>query len=225
MFPPGPRRSLGFLVVGLLLPFVTGGVFGATLPTTDPAEALSRAGPIGRGDDSDAARLLGIAAPALPELRWLDGRERNARTLEGRVVIIRSFTNECPFCASTMPTLQRLHARYRDRGLTVLGVYHPKPPAPTASEDVAEFARSLGATFPVAVDEDWNLVTRWWKAYSEGTWTSITWVLDRKGVIRWVHPGGEYHDEGGGPSHERCRSDLRGLERLIGELLADTRTD
>ena len=193
-------------------------VSGAPLPTIDPAEAVSRPGPIERGENSDATKLLGTAAPALPELRWLDGRPRSLGSLEGQVVVIRSFTNECPFCASTMPTLQRLHERFRDRGVTVLGVFHPKPPAPTSSEDVAAFVKSLGVTFPVAVDEDWSLVRRWWRANSEGPWTSITWVLDRKGTIRFVHPGGEYHDAGGGLDHERCRSDFREIENVVDTL-------
>ena len=180
------------------------------LPTIDPAEAVSRPGPIGSGDYDAAAALVGTKAPALPTLRWLDGKARTLASLEGRVVVIRSFTNECPFCASTMPTLQRLHERYGDR-VTILGVYHPKPPAPAASGDVAAFVKSLGVTFPVAVDEDRSLVRAWWQDLNDAPWTSITWVLDGKGTFRFVHPGGEYHDAGGGPDHERCRSDYRAL--------------
>lgn len=182
----------------------------APLPTIDPGEAISRPGPIGRGDDAAAAALVGTKAPALPALRWLDGKSRSLAALEGHVVVIRSFTNACPFCASTMPTLQRLHERYGER-VTVLGVYHPKPPAPTAPEDVAGFVKSLKVTFPVAVDEDWSLVRAWWQDLNDAPWTSITWVLDGTGTIRFVHPGGEYHDDGGGPDHERCRSDYKAL--------------
>ena len=184
------------------------------LPTTDPAKAVSRPGPIGRGDQAAAAKLVGMAAPALPALRWLDGKPRTLASLEGRVVVIRSFTNECPFCASTMPTLQRMHERYGDR-VTILGVYHPKPPAPTASADVAAFVKSLGVTFPVAVDEDWSLVRAWWQDLNDAPWTSITWVLDGEGAIRFVHPGGEYHEDGGGPAHDGCRSDYRALIEML----------
>lgn len=192
----------------------------AMLPTIDSKAAVSRPGPIERGEDSAAAKLLGSEAPALPELRWLDGQPRTLESLSGRIVVIRSFTNECPFCAASMPTLQRLHERYRDRGVTVLGVYHPKPPSPTAPEDVAVFAKSLGVTFPIAVDDDWKLVQKWWKSYGEAPWTSITWILDGKGMIRHVHPGGEYHDTGGGSDHERCRSDYQEVVHLIETLLS-----
>ena len=190
----------------------------AGLPTIDPAEALKRSGPIDRGDDADTAKLIGTKAPALPALRWLDGKERTLDSFSGKVVVIRSFTNECPFCASTMPSLNRLEEKYRDRGVVVLGVYHPKPPAPVSNADVEAFARSFGLGFPVAVDEDWSLVQRWWKDFSDGSWTSVTWVLDRTGTIRAVHPGGEYHD-GGGAAHAACRADYAKLQRTIDELL------
>ena len=197
-----------------------GGVVCAGLPVIDAKDALARPGPIDRGDDADASKLVGAKAPSLPELRWLDGRPRTLDALAGKVVVIRSFTNECPFCASTLPGLESLRKRYPDQDVVVLGVYHPKPPRPVASGDVAAFVSSAGVTFPVAVDEDWSLVRRWWKDQSDGPWTSITWVLDRKGTIRWVHPGGEYH-EGGGAGHERCRADYAELQRTIDRLLAE----
>jgi len=126
----------------------------------------------------------------------------------------------CPFCASTLPALERLHERYRERGLVVLGVYHPKPPAAVDAADVAAFVRSSGVTFPVAIDERWELVRRWWLAYGGGGWTSVTWVVDGGGTIRAVHPGGELHD-GGGPGHERCRADLERLVEVLETLLAE----
>jgi peroxiredoxin len=199
---------------------VAAAVFAA-LPTVDPEDAVSRPGPIDRGSDSDAERLVGRTAPELPaRLRWLDGRTRTRASLAGRVVVLRSFTSGCPLCAATMPALERLHERYAERGVTVLGVYHPKPPRPTRSEDVAAFARSLGVSFPVAVDEDWSLVRRFWGAFGGRRFTSVTWILDRDGTIRYVHPGGEYHD-GGGPAHERCRTDLRDIEQVLETLVAE----
>jgi hypothetical protein len=53
------------------------------LPTIDPAEAVVRPGPIDRGDDADAAKLIGMKAPALPSC-WLDGRSRCSRRSRAR---------------------------------------------------------------------------------------------------------------------------------------------
>lgn len=221
MAPKSPgyhrRMRIPAALVGVCL---AAAASAAPLPTIDPKEALARPGPIDRGDDADAAALIGVKAPPLPELPWLDSGHRTIESLAGKVVVIRSFTNECPFCASTMPSLEALARRYRGRDVVVLGVYHPKPPAPIGIADVAVFAKSLGVTFPVAVDDDWELVRRWWKGESDGPWTSITWVLDRAGTIRAVHPGGEYHD-GGGADHAACRADLGRIRETIDGLLAE----
>jgi hypothetical protein len=33
---------------------------------------------------------------------------------------------------------------------------------------------------------------RWWLNHGEGNWTSVSFLIDRKGVIRHIHSGGEY---------------------------------
>jgi hypothetical protein len=196
---------------------------GSVLPTVSPSKAIQRPGPIERGDDADAEAMIGTTPSELPSIEWLDEVPRSLRSLAGDVVVIRSFTNACPFCAATMPALETIHRDYRERGVRVLGVYHPKPPRPVSSDDVAEFCRSLGVTFPIGIDLEWRLVESWWLGRTEGTWTSITWVLDRTGAVRFVHPGGEYHS-GGGEDHGRCREDEKALRRLVDQLLAEPRS-
>ena len=193
----------------------------AELPAHSPFEAISRPGPIARGHDAEAKALIGTKPPAFPDIRWLDGAKRDLATLSGRVVLIRSFTSGCPFCVASLPTLQALHDEYAPRGLVVLGVYHPKPRRPVSSEDVARFAGTFGATFPIGIDPDWRLVEDWWLARTKSDWTSVTWILGRDGVIRDVHPGGEYHASGG-RDHARCRADERDLRATIERLLRET---
>jgi hypothetical protein len=102
----------------------------------------------------------------------------------------------------------------------VLGVYHPKPARAVSDSEARGHARDLGATFPVAVDPDWALVKSWWLQRTGGGWTSVTWVLDRKGRFRYLHPGGEYHGGGGG-DHARCRADDQQLRATLTRLLAE----
>jgi peroxiredoxin len=187
----------------------------------DDAETTGRAGPIARGDDADAAALLGKRPPELPALHWLDGKARTLASLRGRVVVIRSFTARCPFCASSMPTLEKWQRDLGPRGLQVLGVYHPKPARPISDAEVATASHALGVkAFPVASDPVWALVNRWWLQPTHGSWTSFTFVLDRRGVVRYVHPGGEFHS-GGGPDHGACRADEQKMRALIEQLLAE----
>jgi thiol-disulfide isomerase/thioredoxin len=191
------------------------------------AFALAAAGPVvagepvPRGPDAGARALVGRPAPPLPALRWLDGERRDSAWLAGKVVVLRNFTSGCPYCESTLPALDQIQRDFASRGLVVLGVYHPKPPRAVGDDEAARHARRLGAGFPVAVDPTWALVQRWWfEAARQEQWTSITWVLDRRGRIRFVHPGGEYH-RGGGPEHAQCRADEQRLRDTLARLLAE----
>jgi hypothetical protein len=88
--------------------------------------------------------------------------------------------------------LNTLHERYGDRGLTVVGLYHHKSRTPLDPAEVAGHAERLGFQFPVAIDTDWRTVRRWWLDRADSGWTSVSFLLDQDGVIRWIHPGGKY---------------------------------
>jgi peroxiredoxin len=183
-------------------------------------DTAARPGPIERGANEDGRALLGKAPPPLPALRWLDGKARSLRSLAGQVTVIRNFTDGCPFCATTVPALEQIHRDLRGKGVVVLGVYHPKPPRAVTNAEAEGHARALGATFPVAVDPDWALVKSWWLGKASNQWTSVTWVLDKKGHLRYIHPGGEYH-AGGGADHAQCRADEQELRATLARLLAE----
>ena len=78
----------------------------------------------------------------------------------------------------------------------------------------------LGLTFPVGLDGDWSALRRWWPELERRGWTSVSFVVDRKGIIRYVHPGGEFH-EGQAGGHARCERDYKEIEQVIGHLLAE----
>lgn len=63
--------------------------------------------------------------------------------------------------------------------------------------------------FPVAIDPEWQTLKRWWLDGHDRAWTSVSFLVDQRGVIRYIHPGGSYTDE-----------DMATLTSLIEELLA-----
>jgi peroxiredoxin len=139
------------------------------------------------------------------------------------VVLLRFWSDECPYCARTLPVLEGLWKRNRERGLVVVGVYHPKDQAGRDAAVPRKVARALGLDFPVGTDRDWQTL----HAYGVGTtfqrFTSVSFLVDRAGVIRWVHDGGEYH-----PSreadHADCDAAYRALEAALDEALGPTPT-
>jgi peroxiredoxin len=136
---------------------------------------------------------LGTTPPAWELRDWIHSKPLTLAELRGKVVLIRWWTAPgCPFCAATAPALQEFHAKHKDQGLVVIGVYHHKAATPLRVEEVKRQAERLGFPFPVAIDPDWKTLKRWWLNDGKRRWTSVSFLIDRKGVIRHIHPGGQY---------------------------------
>ncbi len=69
---------------------------------------------------SEGAELIGTDAPDWEGLVWLEREPRRLADLRGKVVLLRWWTDTCPFCARSAPALVELHERYADRGLVVV---------------------------------------------------------------------------------------------------------
>lgn len=137
--------------------------------------------------------LLGQKAPEWSGAQWLDSPPRALRELVGKVVLVRWWTApHCPYCRATAPALNEFHRDFRARGLEVIGFYHHKSPEPLTPEAVKQHAARLGFEFPIAIDPDWRTLKQWWLDRGEERWTSVSFLLDRRGVVRHIHPGGQY---------------------------------
>ncbi len=103
-----------------------------------------------------------------------------------------------------------------------MGVYHPKPPGRVNPGDVAADAKKKGFTFPIAIDADWSALRRWWLT-RDRDFTSVSFLVDRKGIIRYVQPGGEFHEgsQGGFATHQSCNRDFHAIDAEIVKLLAE----
>jgi thiol-disulfide isomerase/thioredoxin len=109
------------------------------------------------------------------------------------VALVRWWTAPgCPYCAATAPSLNEFHAHYKDKGLVVVGLYHHKSDAPLDPAQAKGSAEEFGFRFPVAIDPGWKALKRWWLDGGDRKWTSVSFLLDRRGVVRFVHPGGRY---------------------------------
>ena len=149
--------------------------------------------------------LIGRPAEPWSVSDWKNGEPRSLEDLRGEVVLVRWWTAPgCPFCSATAPALNDFHRRYRDRGLRVLGFYHHKSDAPLDPEAVEAYARAFGFTFPIAIDPQWRTLKRWWLDRGSVRFTSVSFLIDRKGVVRFIHPGGQYAP--GEPDHQELEA-------------------
>jgi peroxiredoxin len=160
------------------------------------------------------ALSIGGAAPEWRGLTWIQGGPLALAGLRGKVVLLRFWTDGCALCRNTAPALRALDEKYRARGLTVVGVHHPKSPASRERAVVEAATRELGFAFPVATDPEWSTV----RAYGVGTqferFTSISILIDRRGRIRFIHPGGEFHASDD-PRHSECAQAYHALTAAI----------
>src|SRR5207248_9910326 len=125
--------------------------------------------------------------------RCLPSKPRTLQGLRGKVALVRWWPAPgCPYCAATAPALNEFHDRYKDRGLVVVGLYHLKSGAPLDPAAVKRSAEKLGLRFPVAIDPGWKTLRSWWLGGGDRRWTSVSFLIDRQGVVRHVHPGGQY---------------------------------
>ena len=58
--------------------------------------------------------------------------------------------------------------------------------------DVENYARELGFKFPVAIDRGWRTLNEWWPKERDRRLTSVSFLIDRNGTVRYVHSGGAY---------------------------------
>jgi len=132
-------------------------------------------------------------APAFAEGSWINSDSLTLEKLRGRVVLVEFWTFGCYNCRNTLPSVREWDARYRDRGLTIVGVHTPETESEYTLDNVRREVPALGIKYPVVTDNDYKT----WKAYNVEAWPTI-FVLDKQSRIRWLHVGeGSYEETEG----------------------------
>jgi peroxiredoxin len=175
-----------------------------------PATSATVAAPFTPSAESEAAaaRLVGATPPEWKADRWMNSAPLRLADLRGKVVLVRWWTAECPLCSATAPALRRFDHDFAASGLVVVGMYHHKGTDPFDPRVYEDTARKYGFTFPVAFDPEWRTLESWLHGVDTG-FTSVTFVLDRKGVVRHVHPGGQYVE--GEAGYAKLRATIEAL--------------
>lgn len=149
-------------------------------------------------------------APSWANASWLNSdAPLRLEELRGRVVLLNFWVFTCGNCTRTLPSLVDFDRRYRDRGLTLIGIHTPEFPPYAGEHDRGNVARALKQyhiAYPNAQDNE----SRTWDLYGIRYWPSFV-LIDKRGVVRYEGYG-EFHLNDG--SH-------RLWDRRIRELLAE----
>ena len=203
----------------------TGGAATMSAPGTSPGFLRSLAHRLA----GDEARLP--VEGHLPSFEgatgWLNSEPLTPEGLRGRVVLVDFWTYTCINWLRTAPYLKAWDAKYRDLGLTIVGVHTPEFGFERTVDNIVAQSRTFGVDYPIAIDSDYGV----WEAFANHFWPAV-YVADAEGRIRYHHFGeGEYAmqemvvqqllDEAG---VEGVDPDLVSVEPVGFEVPADWRT-
>src|SRR4051794_38371665 len=138
---------------------------------------------------------LGAAPEIQGTQQWFNTPGNRPLTLaslrrQNRVVLIDFWTYTCINCIRTLPQLKAWDAKYRDAGLTIIGVHTPEFPFEKDAGNVRSAIAQNGIRYPVAQDNDYAT----WNAYANQYWPAH-YLIDANGQVRYVHFGeGKYQE-------------------------------
>ena len=174
-----------------------------------------------QSSENDWKNLIGQPAPAWNIDQWINSEKLTLEDLKGKVILLRWWTEGCHYCIASADTLNEFHKKYQADGLTIIGMYHPKPYPERIPKHLVElFVKEKNFQFPIALDNHWKTLFDYWLQDANRSFTSVSFLLDKDGVIRYIHPGGEYHKDGE-REHAKCKTDFYELEDAIVKLLRE----
>jgi cytochrome c biogenesis protein CcdA/thiol-disulfide isomerase/thioredoxin len=148
----------------------------------------ARAPKADRGDATAALKDYGPAPDFHGVAGWLNSPPLTLKGLRGRVVLIDFWTYSCINCLRTLPHVREWDSRYRDAGLTIVGVHTPEFAFERVASNVRENVKKLALHYPVALDNGFGT----WEAWHNQYWPA-KYLIDRKGHVRYFHFGeGDY---------------------------------
>src|SRR5713226_4775429 len=89
------------------------------------------------------------------ELKRTDGKSCSLKNALAQGPVLAAFFKvSCPTCQYTFPFIERIHQRFRRKGVQVLGISQDN------ARDSTRFAKEFGVTFPILIDDDDYAISR-----------------------------------------------------------------
>jgi thiol-disulfide isomerase/thioredoxin len=132
---------------------------------------------------------------------WLNSPPLSPEDLRDKVVLVDFWTYTCINWLRTFGYVRAWAEKYREQGLTVIGVHTPEFPFEREIENVRRAAKEMAVEYPIALDSEYEV----WDAFANQYWPAV-YVADAEGRIR--------HHQFGEGGYEEC-------ERIVQELLRE----
>ena len=132
----------------------------------------------------DAAEL-GMDAPELDVAKFIKGDPVSIKAGKGsQVTVVEFWATWCGPCKTSIPHLSELQAKYKDRGVTIIGV------SSETEAKVRPFVQSMGSKmdYTVAVDDNRSTFKRYMTAFNQSG-IPTAFIVDKAGKLVWFgHP-------------------------------------
>ena len=146
-----------------------------------------------------------IAVPPFPPgMEWVGPEPGAVERICARGPLLVHFVDAAHMSSvRTLPYVRAWEGRYRDHGLTLVGVNSPRFPLTADPGKLAAALERLEVAYPVAADSGYRI----WHDYGCEGWPSL-FLWGRGGALRWFHFGeGEY-----AATEEAIQDELRALD-------------
>lgn len=121
------------------------------------------------------------------KLKDLSGKEIKLSDYKGKVVVVNFWATWCGPCRVEVPDLVKLRGLYHDRGLEVIGISLDDE---EDREEVVNFVKTFKVNYPVVMGDLEVL-----RAYGQIDSIPVTFIIDRRGAVRYRHIGMITFDE------------------------------
>ncbi len=147
------------LVAGLAIAFLIWKSGQTGIPTEPPKSAESQ--------------IIGTPAPdfTLPDL---NGIGHTLSKYKGKVVFLNIWATWCQPCKDEMPSMEKLHRRFKDKDFIMLAVSIDKD----GKKSVEPFMKEYNLTFPALLDPE-GITSKLYKT----TGVPETFIIDKSGII------------------------------------------
>jgi thiol-disulfide isomerase/thioredoxin len=134
--------------------------------------------------DAGELPVEGHLPPFSGATSWLKADPLTPESLRGQVVLVDFWTYTCVNWLRTLPYVRAWDAKYRDHGLTTIGVHTPEFAFEHDLANITTQSHALGVPYPIAVDNDYGV----WNAFGNHYWPAV-YLADAQGRIRYHHFG------------------------------------